>query len=454
MRYFFMRAQLLFVSVLLFLTFALTLAMVSRANHRWDFTKEKLFSLSPQTAQVLKGMSAKPLEILAFYPQEDPARKDFETFLKQVAQTQGKLKYSFYDPDRVPRLAKEYHIKDLYTLVLRYEGRQERLGRPSEESFTNALIRLANPRVMDLCFTTGHDEASISRDDRSGYKIFRDTLEFNNYALHEIILARDGIPDRCQVLVIAGPHRDLDAKEYEALNNFFGRGKGILFLIDPMDPGTGQSFTQFFRKYGIALGSDVIVDKMSRMVGGDFLVPLVSQYLSTHPVTRDFKSTTFFPVARTVQPSTDTLPGLEVLPLAFTGSGSWAEANLEALEKGDASFQAESDLTGPLVLAVAVQGLDAKGEPAGGRMITVGDSDFLTNAYLDLSGNQDLALSMIQWLSKDDRTVTIPPRFAKFAPLFMNSFQQFVVVGLSVAGLPGFFLLAGIIRIVIRQKTS
>jgi len=454
MRYFLIRTQLLFVSLILFLTFVLMMAIVTRSNHRWDMTEEKIFSLSEPTLQILKGMQGAPIEVRAFYPQEDPARKEFERFLKQVAQAHPRLKYNFYDPDRVPKMAKEQHIKDLYTIVIRFQDRQERIVRPTEESFANALLRLANPRVLDLCFTTGHDEASISHEDRSGYKMLRDVLEYNNYALHDLILSRDNVPLRCQVVVVAGPHRDLEPKEYEVLRRFFASGKGIFFLIDPMDPGTGQSFAHFLREFGITLGQDVIVDKVSRMVGGDFLVPLVNQYLTDHPVTKQFKMTTFFPVARTVQPSSEVTPGVEALPLLFTGSGSWAETDLASLERGEASFQAESDLSGPLPLAVAVQGLDAQNQPAGGRMIAVGDSDFLTNAYVNLSGNEDLALAMIHWLSKDERSVTIPPRFEKYAPLFMTAQQQVVVVGIAVAGIPGFFLLMGILKIYFRQKNA
>ncbi|HTL48570.1 MAG TPA: Gldg family protein [Verrucomicrobiae bacterium] len=453
MRYVLIRTQLLFVSVILFITFMLMMMIVSRYNRRWDFTQEKMYSLADSTRQILQRMGGHKLEVLAFYPQEDPARKDIEVFFKQIEMTHPNFKYAFYDPDRVPRLAKENHIKDIYTVVIRYQDRMERISRPTEESFANALLRLADPRVLDLCFSTGHNEASIAREDRNGMKMFRDVLEYNNYALHEIILTRDGVPDRCQVLVVAGPHRDMDPKEYEALRTAFDQGKGIFFMIDPMDPGTGQSFHDFFKAFGIFLGNDVIVDKMSRMVGGDFLVPLVNQYLSTHPITADFKITSFFPVARTVQPSTDNVPDMEVSPLAFTGSGSWAESDLGALEKGDASFQAESDLSGPLALAVASEKKTADGK-SGGRLIVVGDSDFITNAYVDLSGNEDLALRMIHWLAKDDRAVAIPQKTLRYKPLFMTPVQQRIVLALAILGFPAFYLLSGMLRIFIRQKTS
>lgn len=453
MKNFFNQIQLAIASVLLLGTFTLMMAIVMRFNHRWDITKGRVYSLSDQTIQLLKSMRDAKLRVLAFYPQNDPSRKNLEIFLKQAEMDHPALDYSFYDPDRVPKLAKQYHVDELYTLILEYKGRQERVTLPGEEGFANALLRLESPKVTQTCFVTGHGEASIAHEDRAGYSRFREALEFNNYSAAEIILSRDKVPDTCGIVVVAGPHRELAAEDFDALQAAFAGGKGILFLIDPMDPGSGEAFKSFFQKFGVFLGSDVIVDKMGRMVGGDFLVPLVSQYVSVHPITKDFKQPSFFPVARSVQPSSETIPGIESIPLAFTGSGSWAESNLAALEKGEATFDAEADLSGPLSVAVAAEAQDKK-EGSHGRMVVVGDSDFINNAYIDLAGNRKLALNMIHWLSQDERAVMIEPKRQDYQPLFISEGQRMVLFITTVVGLPMFFLLTGMIFLIYRQRTS
>lgn len=453
MKRFLIRSQVLFTSIVLLFAFGLMMAIVTRHNARWDFTKEKFFSLSEPTSRLLKKMAEGKIEVLAFYPSDDPAREFFEVFLKQCGLEHLNFKYNFYDADRVPSLANRFHVKEHYTVILRYAGRQERVARPTEESFTNALLRLANPKRFELCFATGHDEASIAREDRGGYRLFRQALEDNNYSVHEIIMPRDKVPSNCNVLVMAGPHRDLDAEEYGLLKKIFAEGRGIFFLIDPMDPGMGKSFRFFMKDFGVVLGEDVIVDKMSRVVGGDFLVPMVSQYITKHPVTADFDKPTFFPVARSVQPSTEIPKGLEVVPLGLTTSGSWAERNLATLEQGQAAFEPASDVAGPIPLAAAVEREDAPPN-AGGRMVVVGDSDFLTNAYLDLSGNKDLALNMIQWLSKDDRFLSIHAPAGDFKPLLMNQRQRWILLGVTIGLIPFSCLLAGAIRIYVRARAK
>lgn len=456
MKYVFIRSQLVVTSVLLLLTFGMMMVLVTRFNARWDFTKEKIYSIAEPTEKILKKMDEGAVEVFAFYPVDDPARDNFEVFLKECQLNHPNFQYSFYDPDRVPRLAKEMHIQDIYTVIVRYADRQERILKPSEERFTNALLRLAQPKRFEACFITGHGEPSLSQEDRAGYNLFRQSLELNNYAVHEVILTRGKIPEHCQMLMVAGPHRDLDREEWKLIKNAFYDGKGIFFLLDPMDPGTGMSFRNFMNGFGITVGEDVIVDKMSRMVGGDFLVPLVSQYVTEHPVTDKFDQPTFFPVARSVQPSVDETAGLEVVPLALSGSGSWAETNLEALEKGEAAFESETDLAGPICLAVAVE---EKMKPEDdiaqqGRMVVVGDSDFLTNAYVDLSGNKDLALNVVQWLVKDDRFISIRAKQPEFKPLFINPTQRWTLVSVALVGFPGLFFLIGAARIFWRQKAA
>lgn len=456
MKYLSIRFQLVFVSIILLLTFAMVMGILMRFNTRWDFTHEKLYSLSEHTTNLLKALGSDKVEVLAFYPQDDPARANVELFLKECKLHHPDFHYQFYDPDRVPSLAHRHKIEKFYTFVIQYAGRTEKVIQPTEESFTNALLRIRNPKKYGVCFTTAHGEAEIKSDDREGMKLFSGALRAANYDLHEIILTRDKVPPFCDVIVVPGPHRDLDNPEYALLAQAFVDGKGIFFMIDPMDPGTGQSFRDFFKGFGVIVGEDVIVDKMSRLVGGDFLVPLVSQYVNDHPITARFDKPTFFPVSRSIQPSTEAPKTLEVIPLALSGSGSWAETNLSALEKGDAVFNAESDVTGPVCLMVSVEKLNAEGKPdaKSGRMVVIGDSDFASNAYNELSANNHLAMNSINWLSKDNRSVQIPPRNPEFKPLFLNRFQRMVLLGATVVFPALLFLIAGSAYIFWRKRTA
>ncbi len=468
MKRFWLRAQLIYIAVIPLLTIALVMALVMRWNIRWDMTPGKMYSIAAETQHALKTMNGE-LQIIAFYPHDDPARNNFEVFLKQCQIAQPGIRFSFYDPDRVPLITKKFNIKETYTVLMSYGGHRERLIQPTEESFTNALIRLISPQKQTLCFVTGHGEASLGEEGRQGYWAFGNALRENNYDAKEIILTRDRVPAACSVVVVAGPHHDFKQDEFEILVNAYQAGKGILFLIDPMDAGEGKAFTSFFKKFGIDLGINVIVDKASRLVGGDFLVALVSQYMIHHPITKEFNQPTFFPVSRSVQSSQDIPDHSEVTPLALSSSESWAETNLEKLEKGEANFDSAYDLLGPVSIAAAAENLpfsptDKKNAssnknllPAtgkGGRIVVIGDSDFLTNAYLDLSGNTRFALNALQWLAKDERLIDLRPRNQKFQPMLLNHRQRVFLMLMAIAIIPVIIFLTGCVRVIYRKRAS
>lgn len=456
MRHFFGRFQLLLVSMVLLATFALMMVIMIRFNQRWDITQEKIYSISKTTSNLLTQMNKGPVEVIAFYPSNDSRRDDFEIFLKESQLLHPNFEYSFYDPNRRPQLAKYWRIKELYTVIIRYQMRQERVIMPSEEHFASALLRLINPKVTPVCLLPTNNPRGMLDDDEKSLSYFHELLEDNNYPVQDVASASQ-IPATCKVLIVPGPQKDWAADEVNRIGEVLAGGTGVLFLIDPMDPGTGNVFYEFLAKHGVQLGEDVIVDKMSRMVGGDFLVPFVSNYSDKTGALARFDQPTFFPVARSLRPTNKPVSGIKVEPIAFTGSNSWAETSLEALEKGEAVFETETDYPGPVPIAVALE-KDALQKPLGktnmGRMVVVGDSDFITNAYLPLSGNQDFAMKLLRWVSFDNRELLFNHKDSNFEPLFLDENQRLVMLSLTLLGIPLILLVIGLIQNIWRKQTA
>jgi len=435
-------------------TLGLVFALIHPFYHRWDFTREKIYSLPNATAGVLRDLKGKRIDLLLFFQKEDPMRQSLDVFLKECLRHHPDFHFDFYDPNRRPQLARKFNITQARTIILRAENREERLVNPDEEGFTNAFLRLLHPRDMSICFVNGHGEVDISSGDPTGYLKFRTSLEGYNVKVHEIVLLRDHVPDSCQVVVLGGPHLELEPAELEDLDKAFENGKSLFLMFDPMDPGTGKAFVNFSKKFGIELGENVIVDKVSRLTGGDFLMPLVNQYVTEHAVSKNIKRASFFPLIRSVQPSTEGPPeDLEVTPLALTSDGSWAETDLSKLESGTAVFDVKTDIAGPMPIAVAVE---PKAEKANqpGRIIAVGDSDFLSNAYLDLSGNRELGLSMIRWLTKDDRFIDVRRPELRFQPLLLDVPKRTALLTIVLGVFPVIFFIFGFLYLLFRSRNS
>ena len=63
----------------------------------------------------------------------------------------------------------------------------------------------------------------------------------------------------------------------------------------------------------------------------------------------------------------------------------------------------------PHVLALAAQGSLTANDPPF-RAIVVGDGDFASNSFLPYMANSDLALSMVRWLVREERSSRIASR--------------------------------------------
>lgn len=419
-------------------------------NRRFDLTRGRLHSLSNETIAVLNRMEKDGIQVSAFFAEEDPARRSVKILLKEIATRHPHFHYEFYDPDRAPSQARRLGVENYRTTVIEFQNRREKIQEFTEEALANTLIRLAHPERQTLCFTTGHAEASLAESERNGLSGWKQLLEDHSYRLKEIQLLGRGIPGDCAAVVIAGPHYELLPKEVDLLQKYAGRGKGLLLLIDPMDRGTGKSFVKLVEPFGVRLGEDVVVDKMSRVFGGDYLIPLVTQY-ADHPVTRRFRAATFLPITRTVRMASVVPEGMAVTELARTMPGSWAETNLAKLENGEAQLDPETDGVGPVPVAAAVE---IQTVPPGARVAVVGDSDFLTNAYLKVSGNKDFSLNLLEWLVKDDRWIAIRPKPSRFQPLFLRKNQSVGAAALTIAGFPLATLVAGSLGIWVRRRRS
>lgn len=412
---------------------------VGRAYHaRFDLSEGKIYSLSPQTLQVLDQLKGEPIRAHAFFTDDQPAREELRDLLKEYASHHPNFSYEFYDPDRMPLKAKQYRIDAYGTLVLEMKGQHEKTKRISEEAVTNLLIKLQSRPQRTAVFATGHGGPDVNdAKGQQGAGFFKTALLDAHYEVKEIVLLQDPLPEKTDILIFLGPQVDILPEELEVIKAYFEREGNVLMLLDPVDSGEGKNTENFLLSYGLRLGHDVVVDKVSKLFGADYLIPLVSEY-KPHVITNDFRIASFFPIARSIRKAEPIPAGFQVEEIASTSAGSWAESDLKNLEEGKAEFKEGEDVKGPVPLAAVISREGAKG-----RFAVFGDSDFATNAYLGLSGNKDLLLNSVAWLSGDESTITIRPRARKSTPLYLKQSEQAFLFYVPVLGLPALFFVAG-----------
>ena len=433
-------ASLLFIAILAILN-----VLAYRNHTRIDLTSEKVFSLSPQSAQVLQGLTS-DLRLEAFV--EGGASPELDDLLKSYRDASPRVSYRLIDPDREPELAERHGIKAYNTVRLQYGEASNQVTQPTEENLTNAIIKMTRSGTRTICILEGHGEPSIEdRESARGYALLKQALENETYQVKSVLLATvDKVPGDCSIVVVGGPTRPFLAQELPLLDAFIKGGGRMLFLLPPQH---AEEFIAFLKPYGVTLGEDVVVDQVVRLFQGPALglAPLVETYDPAHEITKALKGRTIFPMTRSVSAAEGTA-GVKATELAKSSPSSWAETDLTALFQSQQAALDPTDRKGPVPVAVAAE-LDLKqlgGSGSDARIAVFGSSEFADNQHLEGTFfNQDLLLNTVGWLVGQSDLLSIRPRAMRASRVSFTEREGTAIFYLSVLVLPELLLLAGLI---------
>ena len=442
--------NLLLVVVLVLAILGLVNYFLSKNHYRMDFTTAKLHSLSDQSVTVLKNLKT-DIAFKCFFREGNYGRAAMGNLLKIYAYHSGKVKYEFIDPDKNPGLVKRYGVTQDGTTVIEAGDKESRITTTTEEDVTNALIKATRAVKKVIYFLEGHGEESVEEAGDNGYATVKTELEKLGYEVKKQTLAlADRFPKVCALLVVPGPQKDLLPNEYETIRAYLKDGGRVLFMVDPE---TATTLPSFLAGYGFKLENDIIVDTVSRLLGGDYFMPVVSEY-ETHAITEKFGYATFFPFARSVEIAEPRPEGVTLTALAKTSPNSWSERQLDQKE---VKFTPDKDKQGPIGLAAVATFKTKSGQPAAeepkpkpevaekeARMAVVGDSDFAKNRYYSVSGNGNFFLNIANWLTEEADLIAIQPKTQAPRTIQLTPSQGRLIFLVSVILLPLAVLLLGV----------
>ena len=421
----------------------------TRYYHRFDLTEAGVYSLSPQSQQVV-GSLDQELEIHAFVQAgADPLLEDL---LASYGYASERLSFTVVDPDTRPDLAERFLITALPAVHLQYGDRSNVVTDISEEEITNGIIKVAQAEAKTVYFVEGHGEPNIDDNQQSqGYGQLKIALESEGYTVGTVVLSPDtAVPDDASVLVVAGAQRSLLAHETQAIDHYLKRQGHALFLLSPR---VTPELSSYLANWGVEVGNDVIVDEQLQLLRGRTftLTPVVTSY-GQHPITAELgrqggAALTSYGISRSVEPGQNSSTGLSLVSLAQTGPNSWAETDLQSIFQNQTAKIDEQDRRGPISLAVAVtanlEEMDAEQEGIA-RLAVFGNAMFANNQYLNQYFNRDFLLNTISWLGGEEELISIRPRTMRASRVQFTQEQGTAIFYLSVLILPEILLIAGL----------
>jgi ABC-type uncharacterized transport system involved in gliding motility auxiliary subunit len=417
--------------------------LANRYNKSFDATANKRYSLSDQTAKIVKGVS-QPIAIT--YYDKTSGFQGAKDLLDRYSNLSPKVRLAYVDPDKNPEAARAAGVTKYATTVVQIGAKKEDAKSLTEEEVTGAMIRDLKSNTRSVCFLSGSGERQIDDADRQGLSHLKDLLAKDDYTTKSIsLLEKADIPMDCTVVVAGGPKSDYQQTEVDAIKKFVENGGRAMFLLDPplkigRPTADNEALDTVLQGWGVSVEKNLLLDlsPVGQLLGVGPTIALVSTY-APHPIVNEMKGTaTGFPLSRSLTiKNTDKST---VQKLFDSSDSSVATSKLDTAEVNPSD---PKNTHGPLTIAAAGTYNTGK-ENSEGRFVVVGSSSWVANSFLSFNGNSDLALNAMNWLSSDEDLISIRPKPQEDRKVNMTQAQFNWVLISSQFLLPGALLLTGL----------
>ena len=418
------------------------LLAASRLTYEWDLTKPRIYTLSKFSRQVLEELS---VDIDAVYAGNPAASGQERVLIERFAQASDRFRLRIVSPQELSPEAARQIERSGSQLVFYSGGSARRVPAVTERYIIQTVLDFSMRASTTLCFVSGHGEPSLDGYGAKGLSALRGNLEREGFPTSDLLLAAQaGVPDTCEIVVIAAPERELLPVERDSLTSFLTEGGRLLVFSDPGRPLEPK---ELLEEKGVSALDAVVVDEESSLFGSEAkgTEPIVNRFTDYHPVVQGLTERTGV-VLSGVRPLI--LRGADPKGFLYSDRTSRIEAfageNREGDPVGELALPSWMQRgTGPFPLGASVQWQTDSGKEA--RVVVFGDIDFATNRLLGALYNEDLVMNAVYYLADREDRIHIRPKVEDLyqAPLIPEkTFAAFHSVALLI---PEAILILGLV---------
>lgn len=476
----------------------------ARIHGRLDLTRGNLYTLSSGTEKVLEGLDD-VVTIKLVVSEELPPEvmltlRDVRDLLADYRRAaDGRLRLEELHPDRDTTAASEASglgIQPIQFNVLRGDEFQVKRGwlglavlyadkreviplidrtDDLEYRLTSMISALTMDRKPRLAFLSGFGARSVWE-----FGAFREIAQ-RQYDVRAVDIENDSTatlsPDSFEVAVLAAPQRPLDAAAIGKLRSYLDAGGAALLLVDgtrlspqmPMSEPVLTGLEPLLEEHGVRVVPSLAYDLRSNeqvSLGRQGLFNVVTSYPywpvvlpadREHTLTRGLSALSLG--WATPLEITDSA---RVRPL-FTTTEFGGRQPQGTLVAPDVPLNPDPAELAPQIMAVAVEpraaaangeAADAGAPAAGGRLVVVGDADFLQDRFAQANPqNLAFAANAVDWLAQDDALISIRAKNRTPPPLvFESDFTRGALKWGNLVGVPLLFVAWGTSRVLRRRR--
>lgn len=374
------------------------------------------------------------LEVILFFRKGSDVLTQVEPYFAELAKVgRKKLAYSVMDVALAPELARKHRVRENGNVLLvtgegdAAKGRAfeigEELTRARRElkkldgSFQEAFRRLVTPE-RKLNLTVGHGERNARADDRpsaDGAAGLKEILRRLNLKTEDLGIAQGlgaEVPGATTAVAVLGPSEKFMPEEAAALLAYV-RGGGRLVLM--LDPGVDVGLTPLLDALGVEVMPGTVVsdkDFMRRTFTQSDRAVVYSNKYTSHPIVttvakHQIEVATVFvqgaALSKKAATAGDPKPNV-TFPLT-SGPDFWRDLNGNFTRDPDESLARVN-----LIAAVSVpvkkgarNAMEKAPQDPEGRVVIIGDGDFVTDKLAGNPGNVLLFVDALAWLIGEEK---------------------------------------------------
>lgn len=466
------------VTVQMFLLALIVLAVNGYAFkhfHRFDFSRDSKYALSPRTKQLIGALS-KPVKLILFIRDGDPLQQDINSLAEEYHDAKPSL-VSVETVDPFRNAARAQDVQNKYKLaqtenavIIDYDGRNKivpedkmaeldtsgmQYGQPptvtaftGEQAITAGLLEVTEGKKSNVYYVQGHGEGAVGAG--KPLEVLGRLLDSEHVTVQEInLLNVQTVPADTGVLMILGAKLDFTEREIQLLDAYWTKGGRVFILLNPDAPT--PHLAAFLGRLGVQVDDDRvlrtinlgsvegIIREVNTQLVGDTAIAKQLPGVNV-PMSGDTQSLT-------LEGEKVGSAGTRVEPLLQALKGYWGETEYKDIENTGVHLDKGVDKDGNLAIAATVQKgavADQRVQTNSARLIVVGNARLVES---DGITEQSAAFFVggLNWLLERETLIGVQPKQIKTFRLSLSPDQLREFFLILVLGIPGLCALLGVV---------
>ena len=380
---------LLLIAMVLFVAFI----YLEKHSVEYSYKLDDKKGLNQRSIHIMNSLRGDDAVKFSVYSHSNTAiSKKIKKFFKQFQRSNEHIQVEFIDPVTNPAKVKQNAITMQGEISLSYvdKTRLERINitELSESAIINSVLRLQNMNDEWLIFAEGYGMRTIKDDTAGGLSQL--LIHLKKMGVHIARMPLNPLvelPENVKVIVLPSPTEILDEEMVSWLQKQSNQGISLWWLND-----LGNS-----DQIHLELALDVMSGDEATMNHDSAALRIFPQ----HVITENFNQPIYFPDARQVLAS---------------------------------DYQALLNTVDNQTLAITKQLTSS-------RIVITGDSDFISNQYLNAAANRSFTIRIVDWLFYHDDRINIPVQINEDTQLFLSTTQLLVLSIFFLIILPVIFII-------------